>query len=272
MAAGRDFGQWRGQTLSAVCGEGAHTVTLDDDPIVGRLVEEILGFKTHLFGRVEDLRASFDALSPVGVFVDVHLTGGECGLDIVPQIKAKWPMAPVLVITADHGDALVGQALAAGADDFVLKPLKPGELVARLVARRTEIELRSQQTILRFGDVTLDLRQKLLGGPLGRYFQSGREVEILAYLIRANGAVVDKASLKRRVWGDIAVSDNAFDRKLFEVRKALRTVTSNVEIRAFYGQGIAVRMRDDGEATEALPRAVARVGTDSRNDEAWLRF
>ena len=232
---------WETDALSEIQGRNSYTVTLDDDPIVPRMIQEILGVKTFAFASVTELKASFEKLNPIGVFVDVHLAGDECGLDIVPQIKARWPQCPIIVITGDSKESVVGQALAIGADDFILKPIRPGELVARLLTRKSEIDLRNNQTILHFGDLTLNLRHKALAGPKGQCFQSPREVEILAYLIRVNGVVIDKANLKRRIWGNISVSDNALDRKLFEVRKAIKGVSDTVEIRAVYGQGIVLR-------------------------------
>ena len=233
--------RWDKSALSGIQGGNSYTITLDDDPIVARMVQEILGIKTFAFVSASELKANFDQLDPIGVFVDIHLAGDECGLDIVPQIKARWPYCPIIVVTSDYAESLVGQALAIGADDFILKPIRPGELIARLLTRKSEIDLRNNQTILRFGDVTLNLRHKSLNGPKGQVFQSPREVEILAYLIRSQGVVIDKANLKRRIWGNISVSDNALDRKLFEVRKGIRAVSDSVEIRAVYGQGIVLR-------------------------------
>lgn len=261
--------EWEQGALGGIQGQNNYTVTLDDDPIVCRMIQEILGIKTFSFSRVSELRENFEKLSPVGVFVDIHLADDECGLDVIPQIKAKWPFCPIIVITGDYAESLIGQALAIGADDFILKPIRSAELIARLITRRSEIELRNNQTILRFGDVTLDLRHKTLTGPRGQYFQSSREVEMLAYLIRSYGMVIDKSTLKRRVWGNISVSDNALDRKLFEVRKAIKSVSNNVEIRAVYGQGVVLRHKsfkddqallDDFESKLKVVKGGARDG------------
>jgi two-component system response regulator MtrA len=252
--------KWDTEALGEFQGRNSHTVTLDDDPVVPRMIQEILGIRTVSFASVTALKASFDQLDPVGVFVDIHLAGNECGLDIVPQIKARWPASPIIVITGDLQESLIGQALASGADDFILKPIRPGELVARLLTRKSEIDLRNNQTVLHFGDLVLNLRHKSLVGPKGQCFQSAREVEILAYLIRVNGMVIDKANLKRRIWGNIAVSDNALDRKLFEVRKAIKGVSDTVEIGAVYGQGIVLRSKpilDDRAAAEGHHGALA---------------
>lgn len=258
--------KWESDALSEIQGRNSYTVTLDDDPIVSRMIQEILGIKTFAFTNTVDLKASFDRLNPIGVFVDIHLAGDESGLDVVPQVKARWPQTPVIVITGDYAESLVGQALAIGADDFLLKPLRPGELVARLLTRKSEIDLRNNQTILHFGDLILNLRHKSLAGPKGQVFQSPREVEILAYLIRVNGVVIDKSNLKRRIWGNISVSDNALDRKLFEVRKAIKNVSDTVEIRAVYGQGIVLRHKSFQDDQILLDDVESRLKSEHDRD------
>jgi DNA-binding winged helix-turn-helix (wHTH) protein len=70
---------------------------------------------------------------------------------------------------------------------------------------------------------------------------SVREIALLGELIRANGVVVPKPVLKRELWKGLAVSDNALDRKIFEVRKALKEVGSKVEIHSIYGVGMVLR-------------------------------
>jgi DNA-binding winged helix-turn-helix (wHTH) protein len=60
-------------------------------------------------------------------------------------------------------------------------------------------------------------------------------------MILLNGAIIDKTSLKRRIWRSVLVSINAVDRKLFEVRSAIKDVSDQVEIPSFVGRGIAIR-------------------------------
>lgn len=218
--------------------DGPYTITLDDDPVVSQLVQQFLGMKTVAFSNLTDLKTHLDDLKPISVFVDIHLANGDCGLDYIPDLKARWPLSPIIVMTADHAECLVSNALALGADDFILKPIRHGELTARFLARKAEIELRNSQTILNFGDISLNIRYKSLSGPKGNCFISPMEVEILCLLIRTKGALVDKNTLKGRVWGSISVGENALDRKLFDVRKAIRSVSEVVELRSRYRHGV----------------------------------
>ena len=144
-------------------------------------------------------------------------------------------------MTADQDAHLVGQALASGADDFIRKPISPPEIMARLKARIEDLQDKNGHKLLSFGDIRLDLKHKAVSGPKGRANISTRETELLAELIGANGVVIPKDVLKRELWGHIAVSDNALDRKIFEVRKILRKVSENVELQSIYGVGMVLR-------------------------------
>lgn len=219
-----------------------YTITLDDDPIICRIIEGALDLKSFCFGSASELKHECSNYAPVAVFIDVHLANNESGIDIIPHLKKEWPDAPIIVITSDPSSELVGQALAAGAEDFVRKPIDPVELQARLKARMAQIEEKKGKSIFEFGDIQLDIVQKTLTGSKGSRSISSREAELLTYLIKTNGMVVSKDILKRRLWGNIAISNNALDRKIFEVRKAIREVSSDVEIFSAYGAGLGLRL------------------------------
>ncbi len=68
-----------------------YTVTLDDDPVMASVIEETLGIKNFAFSATEPLLECAEFMAPVGAFIDIHLRG-ECGLDIIPKLRAVWPM------------------------------------------------------------------------------------------------------------------------------------------------------------------------------------
>ena len=240
------------QTLSSLkdLSHIPYTVTLDDDPVMGKIIEETLGIKNFAFPATEPLLESAPDMAPVGAFIDIHLKG-ECGLDIVPQLRSIWPMTAIIIISGDGSDHIVSQALASGADDFVRKPISPAEVVARLRARIEDLNDKNRLNLLKFGDLKVDLKHKAIAGPKGQLILSAREIDLLAELIRAHGTTVPKDVLKRELWGSLTVSDNALDRKIFEVRKALREVSDTVELHSIYGIGMVLRFRNQ-EAERTL--------------------
>lgn len=219
----------------------SYIVTLDDDPMAAKIIEETIGIKNFWFKSSEDLARVAGDLDPMGAFVDIHLDGGDCGLDKVPELRTIWPTTAIIVMTGDDAGDMVAQALSAGADDFIRKPINPAEVLARLKARRDDIYDKSGYTLLSFSDLRVDIKHRSISGPSGRQMLSVREIALLGELIRANGVVVPKPVLKRELWKGLAVSDNALDRKIFEVRKALKEVGSKVEIHSIYGVGMVLR-------------------------------
>ena len=240
-----------------------YTLTLDDDPFVGKLIEETLGIKNFHFESLAEFKKAYKKLRPVGAFIDIHLSEDESGLDVVPSMRELWPSTAIIVITADEDQKAVAEALASGADDFIRKPINPHEILARLTTRIGDIEDKLGNRVLRFGDFTVDLKYKSINGPGGQMTLSSREIELLAELVRSNGVVIPKDILKRKLWGNVSVSDNALDRKIFEVRKALKEVSAEVELHSIYGVGMVLRKKSHSDDKVLMDDMENRIKLDT---------
>jgi DNA-binding response OmpR family regulator len=131
------------------------------------------------------------------VLLDLSLPDGF-GLDLLRNWRKSGVTVPVIVITARLGleDRLAG--LDGGADDFVLKPFVPIELVSRIraVSRRYAQQTNSEWSS---GDIRIDTRQHQAYVANKQVELSPREYHILLELVRAAGAVVSKDALSRRL-------------------------------------------------------------------------
>lgn len=221
-----------------------YTITLDDDPIVHRMIQKALGMRSISFVSPEKLLSAADNYQPVAAFIDIHLDSAS-GLDVIPMLRSKWAFCPIIVVTSDPSDEAVTEALARGADDFVRKPIRPKELTARLHTRLIDQAQKEAKNIVQVADVTLDRAHRHLKGPTGERYLSSTELNLFLSLLQAKGTIVPRKTLKLRCWGEIAVSDNALDRKIYEVRRALQEVGSGIEITTAYGLGFAL----EGDAT-----------------------
>lgn len=220
----------------------SYIVTLDDDYQTTKTIEDTLGLKNLWFSKSASLKEHAHKLEPMGAFINIYLKN-ESGLDLVPFLRTIWPNTAIIVMTGDTSDKLVGEALASGANDFIRKPINKFEVLARLRARVEDLQVKNGHSVLRFGDLRLNLRKKSLSGPGGQVTLSTREMDLMAELVRANGVVVFKDALKRVLWGHADVSDNALDRKIFEVRKALRAISQSVVLQSVYGVGMVLRRK-----------------------------
>ena len=110
--------------------ENKMIVVLEDDPMVARIIGKATGLNTQNAATVEQFESTLKQQEPLAMFIDVHLGMNTNGIEIIPRLKNKMPFCPIIVVTGDHSPDLVGDALAAGADDFIYKPINPKELVA----------------------------------------------------------------------------------------------------------------------------------------------
>jgi two-component system alkaline phosphatase synthesis response regulator PhoP len=178
-------------------------LVVEDEPGIGRLVRDYLeraGFAVASASTGEEALAQARARRPALVVLDLGLPDRD-GLDVTRDLR-QVANVPIVMLTArgDESDRIVGLEL--GADDYVVKPFSPKELVARVraVLRRSESS-RSDAEVLSVLDVVLDARRR-------RVSVAGREVELTATefalletLMREPGRVYTRGQLLDAVHG-----------------------------------------------------------------------
>ena len=221
--------------------ESKYTITLDDDPMVHRLITKVTGVQSLPFAHPDALLNQSQRLQPIAAFIDIFLGFDEAtGLDIIPHLNRVWPYTPIFVITAQELDRYVGQALAVGAKDFIKKPFSYEELKARFYIRIEEAAQIKENFQFQLGDVDFDSNSRELVGKKNRSYLSPFASSILVCLIRANGTMVSRDVLKRRVWGSLKVNDNCVDRRLSEIRRGLKDVGADLTVKSKYGKGVVL--------------------------------
>jgi DNA-binding response OmpR family regulator len=215
-------------------------IVIDDEEIMSPLLESTLQTKSLAFQTSEDFYKNDTKEAPIAIFLDVHLGINDNGIDMIPAIRARWAYCPIIVMSGDIDAMLIGQALAAGANDFIKKPFDVKELTARLRIRSAELKEREANDNVMFHDVQLNTGLSEVVGPKGSSYLSQIDCRLLHYLILANGTLVSRAELKRKLWGNVNVTDNALDKRMHEVRKALRFISSQVAVQSSYRQGFSL--------------------------------
>lgn len=219
-----------------------YTITLDDDPMVCKMISRAMGIKSLPFTSTAALLGRLSHYAPLALFVDVHLGPNDCGLDAVPEFRKAWPFTPILVVTADEADDAIGNALASGANDFIRKPVNKIELNARLKARVAEMNVFAGRDLVLFGPLTYSRSFRALSSGERTCHLSPSEALLVECLLLAKGMVVPKDEIKRRVWGDLTVTDNALDKKIFDVRAAMRNVSEAVTLTTTYRHGFSLAL------------------------------
>ncbi|MCB9050531.1 MAG: response regulator transcription factor [Lewinellaceae bacterium] len=172
------------------------------------------------------------------ILLDIMLPYGS-GLDILKELKEKQKTENVIIISAKDSldDKLAGLSL--GADDYLTKPFYLAELNARVKAVLRRNKLQGKNTV-EMSNICLDLDERLFlvdnqVVPLTR-----KEFDILNYFLLNQRRLVTRTALAEYVWGDHIDQTDNFDfiySQIRNLKKKLKAVQAEVEIRAVYGIG-----------------------------------
>lgn len=143
------------------------------------------------------------------------------GVEVIHALRG-WTQVPILVVSGRTGSADKVEALDAGADDYVTKPFQIDELLARLRALSRRIVVASDEPVVVFGDVTVDLAASSVTRGGERVHLTPTEWRILEFLARHPGALVTRQTLLKDIWGTEQVADTGYLRLyLSQLRKKL---------------------------------------------------
>jgi two-component system alkaline phosphatase synthesis response regulator PhoP len=196
-------------------------LVVDDEPKIVRLARDYLERSGYRVLPVYDGPSALSAArqeQPDLVVLDLNLPGMD-GLDVCRALRRE-SSVPIIMLTArvEETDRLIG--LEVGADDYIVKPFSPRELVARVraVLRRTQGEVQSPG-LVRAGDLELDLNghRALLAGETIKLTRI--EFNLLAILAQHPGQTFSRAQLIERLHGP---ADGGFDRSIDAHVKNLR--------------------------------------------------
>ncbi len=191
----------------------AHILVVDDDPRITDLLRRVLAYEGY---SVATAASGNEALNrtlerpPDLIVLDIMLPGFD-GLEVAQRLRAAGDNVPILMLTARDAVADRVKGLETGADDYVIKPFAPDELVARAKAllRRSQEE---RHEVLRYADVELDTGTRLAHRGAREIELSPTEYELLALLMKRPRQVLTREIILDRVWGmDFEGSSNVME-------------------------------------------------------------
>jgi len=198
---------------------------IEDDPVHAEIAKIILqhaDFSVSHFLSASEFRrhassGDFDLL-----LVDWELPG-ESGLEFLRQVReCGLDPVPVIFLTAVEDEVRIVEALGRGADDFIVKPAKPAELVARVRAVIRRFAGDRGSVNLSMAPFEFDLAGRRLtrdGEPVSL---TPREFDLALYLFQRVGRMVSRESLQSQVWGtDLKAGTRSLDTYASRLRKRL---------------------------------------------------
>jgi two-component system response regulator MtrA len=177
-------------------------LVVDDDQDLAEMLGIVLngaGIEVDLVSRGDEVMDVFRNNPPDLVLLDLMLPGLD-GIEVCRQIRAFSVRVPIVMLTAkgDTHDVVLG--LEAGADDYMVKPFKPSELVARIRTRlrRTSSELSG---ILLLADIAIDILEHTITRDGKEIPLTRLEFDLLVALAKEPGRVFTREALLSEVWG-----------------------------------------------------------------------
>ena len=221
--------------------ETSKTIAIvEDDPDVAKIIEQVLGdfgFRTVWCRSASDLLRRLRTLSPDLFIIDLGLPDMD-GIEAMQRVKAQ-SACGILILTgrAHVSDRVMGLEL--GADDYMLKPFEPRELVARVrsIVRRRESSEAPARQIAEFSGWRFNLANNRLTSPDGEeHALSTAESELLKVFINNPNRILQREKLMGT--RDLAPTDRAIDVRISRLRRKLEPdAHSPAFIKTVYGAG-----------------------------------
>ncbi|MDE9450407.1 response regulator transcription factor [Aliiroseovarius sp. Z3] len=215
---------------------------LDDEPEIRRMLSNALedaGFRTASFARATEFEAALNTMSPDVCLVDLGLPDRD-GLTLVHRLALESGAAVIIISGRTQvQDRVTGLEL--GADDYIVKPFEPSEVVARVRARLRSPKsgVKSSQTA-RFNGWTAHFDRYILEDDSGEETAfSHAEGEVLRLFLDAPKRLISRAQMQETLGGVAGESfDRAMDVRISRLRTKLKEDPKNPRlIKTIYGAG-----------------------------------
>jgi DNA-binding response OmpR family regulator len=199
----------------------------DDQSLRETLAEQLAedhGFSVTVAATLDDAAKAFnnEGASFDAVILDIGMPDGD-GCHFCAKVRRQGHMMPIIMLTGSATEADVVRGLESGANDYIAKPFRANELLARL---RTQLRLfeNSEDAVFSVGPYTFRPAKKLLHEPINnrRIRLTGKEAAILKFLYRSDSRPVDRQILLHEVWGyNPAVTTHTLETHIYRLRQKM---------------------------------------------------
>jgi len=187
-------------------------LVVDDEAAILRFLKPALeanGYEMTSAGSVTEATKRIAAESPDVVLLDLGLPDGD-GKDVIRRAR-EWSDVPIIVLSARERETEKIEALDLGADDYVNKPFKVGELLARMrTALRHRMQRKAEIPVLKVGGLEVDSVRHRATRSGVEIKLTPKEFELLSCLAKHAGRVVTHKQILTAVWGPAHTEDTQY--------------------------------------------------------------
>ncbi len=221
---------------------------VEDEKYMAEAVAQVLRKNNYTVDIANDGEYGLDcALSAIYdiIVLDIMLPKIN-GLDVLKAVRREGIAAPVILLTAKGETDDKVRGLDSGADDYLPKPFKSEELLARLRALSRRNAGYSADGILSFGDIELNPNTLDLYSGKKSFKLTLKESQLLELLIRAKGIIISKNAIIEKLWGfDGDAEDNNVEVYISFLRKKLLSLKSATVIQTVRGVGYLLKTSEE---------------------------
>ncbi len=224
----------------------APVLVIDDEAQMRRLLQitlEAAGYRVHVAGTGREGLQQAAMVRPEVVLLDLGLPD-EDGVEVLRKIR-EWATVPVLILSVRSGEQDIVRALDAGADDYLTKPFRTGELLARVRTALRHQPSTGQGESFVVGNLTVDLSARTVkrSGEIVRLTPT--EYSLLSLFVRNAGKVLTHRYILQQVWGPAFEEESQYSRVYVgQLRKKLEDDPSDPKL-ILTESGIGYRLAVD---------------------------
>lgn len=226
-----------------MAGERPILVVDDDDTLRAMLLEQLNvdgEFTAHEVATAREAEARITGGSERydAIILDIGLPDGD-GRDLCVRLRRHGVKVPIIILTGSDEEADVVRGLDSGANDYIAKPFRMAELLARLRAQLRIFE-NSEDAVFSIGPYTFRPSAKLLVEPARnrKIRLTEKEAAILKYLYRAGTKAIARQVLLNEVWGyNSAVTTHTLETHIYRLRQKIEPDPANARLLITEGGG-----------------------------------
>jgi two-component system response regulator MprA len=222
----------------------ATVLVVDDDPKLQRMLQRTLayeGFQVRSAANGYEALSELQAHRPDVVVLDWLMPGLD-GLGVIERMRASGDKTLVLMLTARDAIEKRVEGLESGADDYLVKPFAPAELLARVHALLRRPAVASKNQPLAYADLTLDPVTRETRRGERAFDLTSKEYDLMYFLARHPRQVLTRDQILQEVWGyDFGGDDNILEVYVGYLRKKTEAGGEPRLIQTVRGVGYVLR-------------------------------
>ena len=202
----------------------AEILIIDDEPQIRKLLEITLQSSGYIPRSASSAKEGLIMAGnhpPEMILLDIGLPDAN-GLVVLQKLR-QWYTNPVIILSVQKQEEIIIKALDSGANDYLSKPFRTGELLARIRSSLRNIQNDERETILHFGrELEIDLVARLVKKNQEQVRLTTTEYNLLALLVKNEGKVLTHHFLLRAIWGPGYINQSQYLRVyIAQIRKKI---------------------------------------------------